>query len=274
MTQFNPTPAPVESGNKFNVSSYGPAFFNDEQTMLQVTFLNDSLSIAIRKGVVDPVTGKTKYPKDPNSSMGNTTLLTSEMVATFYESLVNDFLPWYLDGKSATKAHSVGLFTTRMRNKLVDVYAGPDTKYPQLRIFANINEDRVPGEVYTYTFRPTTSINDYQPGGSDFTLEEVHGQFMMFLKCLSTFMEAITKAHHHAEAVGGNYDRTRVYEYLSKIGAHLGLGDTLVRNQYQQNNTFGGNNGFTVASNNSMMQPDTTTPPITQMGSLDDMLPC
>lgn len=270
MSQFNPNPAPNEAGNKFNVSSYGPAFFNDDQTMLQVTFLNDSLSIAIRKGVIDPVSGKTKYPKDANSSMGNTTLLTPELVATFYESLVNDFLPWYLDGKAATKAHSVGLFTTRMRNKLVDVYAGPDTRYPQLRIFSNINEDRVPGESYVYTFKPSTAIYEYQPGGSDFTLSEFNGQFMMFLKCLSSFMEAITKAQYHASAVGGNYDKSKLHDYLSKIGNRVGVAESLVRTQYQGQNN---NNGGFVSASSSLMTPDTSTPPITQMASLDDMLP-
>ena len=269
MTQFNPNPVPNEAGNKMNVSSFGLTFFNDDNMMLQITFLNDSLSVSFRKGVVDPATGKTRYPKDATGAMTNSTLLTPELAATLYEVLVNNFIPWYADGKYNEKGHSVGIFTNRMRNRLLDVYAGPDSKYPQIRLFSNINEDRIPGESYVFTCRPSGYIEDYQPGGNDFKVDEFNGQFAMFIKCLSTFLEAITKAHHHADAVGGSYDKNKVMDYLSKIGNKIGLMESLTRPQYQQSTS----SNFNMGNTNAMMQADTSTPPITQMGNLDDMLP-
>lgn len=281
MTQFNPmgpTNPSENSREKLNISTTGLTFFNDEQMMLQVSFLNQSLSFTFRKGVTDPMSGTTRYPKAESGSPS--TLLTSDIAATFYELLTTDFMPWYASGKACEEAHSVGVFTNKNKSTIIDMYAGPDTRYPQLRLFAKINESNIPAETYIYTLKPNAYIGDYHIECKNYKVDEIDGQLLMILKSISTFLEAVTRADQHVEAFGTAYDRNRVYEYLTKIGNRVGLMDTLYSVGKSQNNGYSNNSGFSqnfnnVAMNNPMasMQPDNSTPPIAKVGSMEDLLP-
>lgn len=209
---------------KNNVTTSMIQLFDNNKMQLRLSGLDSSLMLALWVPDVDPVTGKTTYPKDKRFD----TLLGIDNVASLAKMLDDVIIPAYLENKPA----KISLFTNRNRDKILEI--GVNETGDTIYLVFHVSVDpatMISSQSYVYTFSKTVYSDNYAPSTGEFDVKTCEGNFYVFASVVQNFIHAGGAAvNAHGFRKGNEYTVAQLFNYLKGIANKLGV---TVENTYK-----------------------------------------
>lgn len=245
---------------QLHTNTNGMTLFGADGVMLKVDFYDDCVSIKYLLPVIDEATGKRKYPKENRPSF----ILTKERCSGWVDLIQTNFL----DALAAGKKYAGGPFLNSSNTSLVDVVLNPEYNDISLRYCVNIDENRIPKNVYEFKFEKLVNIENYDVISGDFEVRESHAQFLLFYKALEAFCNNVNLAAVHADKFAKEYHNRQMNKQITEFAYKLGLKPVLYTPKQENTSMSAGNatpfDGAQVTSTNAA--------PHREVSSLEDML--
>lgn len=221
------------SVNSVNTNSI--AIFGADGTMLRLGFKNDMMFLSIIPKIMDPNTGKPKWPRE----MSKHAALRPAQAAALYNGFMQKLLP---DIESKTDhmgyvAVSLNLSGTTLCGF---GYVGGMATFS---IFNNVSADRTCNEVSTYTFEATPIINAYNPNTGTFEVDDTQAQLFIIVWALRNFAEMCSNYTGHGAKMAMTYNLDMIMSNLQSMCVKLGVTPSAYGSYRGQYNGYG--NGFT-----------------------------
>lgn len=230
MADYNQNGTSVNSVNTNSI-----ALFGSDGTMLRVAFKNDMMFLSIIPKIMDPSTGKPKWPRE----MAKHAALRPAHAAALYNGFMQKLLP-----DIESKTDHVGYVAVSLNFSGTTLcgfgYVGGMVTFA---IFNNVSTDRTCNEVSTYTFDATPVINAYNPNTGTFEVEETQAQLYVIVWALKNFAEMCGNYTGHGAKMAMSYNLDMIMSNLQSICVKLGVTPSAYgsyRGQYA-----GYNGGFT-----------------------------
>lgn len=232
------------------------SYFSDEDVMLKQSFYTEGnngggISLSFCMAEQDPTTGKNKYPKDKRQSL----ILNVERAAAFENMINTCFIPKYTKGEPC----SFGIFLNNRNDAMLEICLS-ENKTVSLRYTTNINENKIPGNIYYFPFKKTMMIKDYNTNNGNCDVSEIDGLFFAFCRGLRAFNDSNSLAYAHNEKHSNKYTQDQIIKQVGEIAIKLGLTPTVP-----------GFNGGTYQAPN-ISQTNNSTPSMENVENLEDLL--
>jgi hypothetical protein len=195
------------------VSTAGITLFDDNSTMLRLSYLGDTLSLLIGYPKAND-NGKNSYPEDQR----HTFLITADRAAALYHEIIVKELTPALENK---QDFCKGIFLNRGKTAIMELRIQDGEVY--LVYCKDINEDRVSENSYVFHFQKTDTITNYDPSGTFDSQGTVEGSFFLFCKYLESGVYEMPNAGAHAFRKGNQYTTRAIFNNLRAIAAKLGV---------------------------------------------------
>ena len=209
-----------------NISTRCVALYSDAM-MLEVGFLDESLTIGLRKAVID-TDGRKTYSKDDKKFF----VYNSQMIENF-ATKVDKFLDvtWdvytkimngELEGTPPITADVINNKGTVITQLYFD---GPvDGKYrPELRIYEDFDEKKLPKSTYRFVFEPVTVVDKYNAKTGELSLVEKPTNLVIFADCFSEFSLVVGKLGAHMARYVNNFRESETNRLIREIAERNGI---------------------------------------------------
>lgn len=240
------------------ITTNGGVFWDDQGTMLRLSYLDDSFSIQISTPSIGE-NGKRSYPEKNRHNL----LMTADRGAALYcEAIQNQLLPAYERGENLGK----GVFLNKGKTAILEVKVIDGEWY--LLYHRDIDEDRKPKESFGFHFLKTDMIEDYKADTGEFAGQQsVDGVFFIFCKYLDMGINELCKPAGHSVRTATSYTITSIFNYLKSISQKLGV---TVEPAYRRTSGFSASemNGNGEDANASFNQPEVEEVEATDMAGL------
>ena len=194
------------------VTTSGMTIFDENNLMLRMSYLDDSLSLVIgQPSVAD--NGKKKYPQE----LRHPFIITLDRATALYDVIVPKVLKALEEGED----YNGGVFLNKAKNAIFEIRVQSGDVY--LVYYKNIGEDRTPGETFAFKCQRTQIIESYNPDGSSFEQSSVEGYFALFCKYLESGIYDLHNASAHAYRKANSYTISSIFNYLKSIAVKLGV---------------------------------------------------
>lgn len=252
------------------VSTTGVTLFDENSTMLKLSYLDDTFSLSIAYPSTD-ANGKHSYPE----SARNGFLITIDRGAALYDTVIcKDLQKALQEGNDFCE----GIFLNRAKTSVFQIRIQDGEIYGVY--CKNINEDKIAESSFVFHFQKTDLIEGYEPDTGNFIDKggKVEGSFVVFTKYLEAGLNGMTNGIAHGDRKANQYSNRSVFEYLRAIAARLGV--TVGNNNYYQKpqqNMPQDTSGFMNIPDSSAEElpfsiPEDSGPMESTSGSMEDFL--
>lgn len=202
-------------GGFANVNTNSIALFGADSTMLRISFSNDMMFFNIIPKVIDPTTGKNKWPKE----MQHTAVFRPQIAAALYRGFMQCILP----DIEAKKDH-VGFCTVPLNFAATTLCGfGYLNGQASFSIFSDVNADRTCGNQATFTFEPNLVIDEYNATMGTYKTVEVQSQLYVIVEALRTFAALASNYVGHGAKNANSYTMNTIRNYIQGIATKLGV---------------------------------------------------
>ena len=229
------------TNNQFQnrVTTSGLTLFDENGVMLRLAYLDDSFSLLIGEPKLSE-NGKRSYPQE----MRHPFIITMDRATTLYEKII---LKKVLSSFEKGENYNGGVFLNKRKDAIFEIRVQDGDIY--LVYHNEIGEDRKPKNSYVFKCQKTSTIENYNPDGSDFSQSQEEGTFMVICKYFESGIFDIANSSAHAYRKGNHYTTTAIFNYLKGIAAKLGV--TVERSTNFTSRSNDSNSGFMNIPNNS-----------------------
>lgn len=229
----------------FKASTDALSMYSDN-TMLRITYYDTTMQIELRKAVTGD-DGKRKFPR-PEKGKEISIVLPIDKVTALSDAIDKYFLPRFEEltekynstGEPAGK-HSIAIMGDRQGTKLISIStgeAGPKGYEPEISIFTDIGEDRIPGNATTFKTSIVPVLIDHNDKTGDFGVINTVPQFYIFMVALHSFIETINKAALHFSKTKESASMLDVVERIA-----IALNVPVRKSSYSYGGEVGGTGG-------------------------------
>lgn len=249
----------------FKASTDALSMYSND-AMLRITYYDTTLQIELRKVVMSD-DGKRKFPK-PEKGKEINVVLTMDKVQALSDAIDRHFIPKFealverynSTGESGTPS-SVAMMGDRQGTKLISIStgeAGQKGYEPEITIYTDIGEDRIPGNKVTFKTSSVPVLVDYNEKTGDFGVINTVPQFYIFMIALHSFIETINKASLH-------FSKTRESASMLDVVERIAIALNV---PVQTKSTYGGEVGGTGGKANNFANATINY----ENSSLEDMI--
>lgn len=203
------------AGGFANVNTNSIALFAADSTMLRISFSNDMMFFNIIPKVVDPTTGKNKWPKE----LQHTAAFRPANAAALYKGFMERIMP-DIEAKQDHQGYCVIPMNFAATTLCGFSWAGNRACFT---IFSDVSADRTCSNQATFMFEPSLVIDKYNSNTGTYETTEVQSQLYVIVEALRTFAELSSNFVGHGAKNANSWTVNSIRTYIQGIATKLGV---------------------------------------------------